>query len=155
MKPQDPEEDFKKQYPNLFGMDKKNPFSVPENYFEDLPGSIQSRIQQEEQESWLETLKRTFYRPQWAFALLLLLLLTAGGWFFFSNRQVQPAQREMALTADELKNAAILGDIDEFDLLDEYASLEETASADEESKTEIENYLIENHTDLNQLINEL
>ena len=51
----------------------KQPFSVPDGYFEDLPMKIQSRIEGQKKESWVRT---PAFRLAFSVAAMLILVFT-------------------------------------------------------------------------------
>ncbi|WPP48685.1 hypothetical protein [Catalinimonas niigatensis] len=71
---------------------KKNIFHSPEGYFDQLPGRIQEKIRQEEQED------NVFVLPRWSYVVAAsVLILLAAGIFFYS----QPDQSANTLAVEQ------------------------------------------------------
>lgn len=149
------DEELKKLAPHLFNGEKKNLFTIPDNYFEDLPGLIQERIQSEKRVSLVEVFSNWLLRPRIALGLILFALLLSGGLYFFQSRDGSPVTSEVVITFDDLKGSGAMDQIDENILIDELIAYNESSEASKIQDFDIENYLIENHTDYEQIINEL
>jgi len=67
---------------------------------------------------------------------------------------VQCPERELHLTDEELSNSMYLAQLDEHVLIEALGDEEISGSADKNADAEMENYLIDNHIETNQLINE-
>lgn len=100
--------ELKKIAPNLFGREKRNPFEVPRNYFDDLPSLIQEKITKKPKETLLETLFLSFFRPQLAFLLVILICFVAGGLFFYQYQQKTLNQSEILLSFDDLTKSGFI-----------------------------------------------
>ncbi len=94
----------------LDDIDKKNIYNVPEGYFDELPGIIQSRITKKEQKpvfSWSQ--------PVFKLALPAILVLMIAGYFAFFNEGV-----------DSKSAAEILAEVETEHLIDYLAFSEMT-----------------------------
>jgi len=147
------QEQLKLSAPVLHSMEKNNPFTVPDGYFDRLPAEIQEKISLRKEDPWFVLLLKGILRPQPAMVVLMLFVLVSIA-LYFADWQNHQSAEVVALDSADLRNAEIAFAIDESTLLDELANLDETDSY-KGNETEIENYLIDNQTDLNQLINEL
>jgi len=65
--------------------EKKNPFSVPDHYFEKLPNEIHKRIS-EDKVSWKEQLLTILLKPQLAVIASLLIFVLIALLVFFSEK---------------------------------------------------------------------
>jgi hypothetical protein len=117
----------------------KNPFEVPETYFEKLHASVHDKIIRKKSPSW-----KKIFRP--AFAIPALILVAALIFFFqkFSEKNI------VELCADDLKNSSFLMNVEEYILMDYIAAQEEN-----HSDYNIKQYLIENNIDITEIENEL
>jgi len=145
-------EDINKIAPTLAGLEKRNPFVVPENYFENLPGAIQDKISSSNQLPWYETFQQAIAVSRAGLAMLIILLaITAGLFYLDHNRETGRKQ----LVEQDQRNMEILVEVEEAELVEELIAMNDEHSTDRISESEIENYLIDNHTELNQIMNEL
>jgi hypothetical protein len=131
----------------LHGIEIKSPFDVPEGYFDRLPEMIRDRIATKERG------KIKFLRPVLATSLaaacVVLLLVTRPSQ---PDGGVQPVNGG-SLTAQELGASTLFGSMDEQMLIE---MLEEKNAQALPGETEdAENYLIDNHIELDQITNEL
>lgn len=116
---------------------KENPFTVPENFFENFPSRLQDKINNQESTEWN-------LRP--AFAVILLILLVSTITFFYQPSQ--PTSTEIAeITYDELESS---GYITEYSI----AMLAEQIETSGDTIGQIEQYLIE-YSDEDLLLNAL
>ena len=98
----DQEKDIKKELeeisPFLAGLDKKQDFKVPVNYFENLQDEIWEKVRpqqvvvQEKQVSptWLEQVEAfiaSLFQPRMALAMASVLVLLTAGWFFLQDTE--------------------------------------------------------------------
>ena len=169
---QNKNEDFLK---NLSG--EKNPFQVPESYFEELQGIIKDRIsalpENEKPSSinpfvipngYFEKLpaaisdkvlsterngRITFLYPRIKYVLAAAIVLIAIGLIYMANFQTKESE-QLQLTAEELKNSTIIYSIDEDIIVDVLAS-----QNIKKSDQSLEQYLIDHDIELSQLENAL
>jgi hypothetical protein len=87
---------------------KKSIFHAPEGYFDQLPGRVQERIQQEDQAN------KTLSLPRWTYAVAasVLVLLVAG--IFFYQQYRLPADT----MASEQKIEQLLASVPDEELID-------------------------------------
>lgn len=122
----DRKEEIKKELeelsPFLSKLKKENPFEVPANYFEQLPGQImeQAKLTPVERPaprvSWLDHIGAAFsfmLRPQVAFALICLAALSWTGIFMWKNQS--QLQAEVLEQEDTFIEEYIAAHLDEFD----------------------------------------
>lgn len=154
------QEELKGEAPFLSGLPRKEPFRVPENYFEELPAKVQDRINARKpaaEAPWLEWLMRRRWVSLSAAAVLALFFSIAlylytpepAGMAVTNDPTVETAGQEAALT-----DAAVLEYIDEETLEEELMALAEgTAPAgDDETEEEVlEEYLIDHTSELELL----
>ncbi|HKR07260.1 MAG TPA: hypothetical protein VJY62_21680 [Bacteroidia bacterium] len=146
-------DDELKDSPLLKNMSRENPFKVPDGYFESFPTIITERItSQRSKPAWIIFLKNVF-QPKYVVAMLVFAAALTSGVVYF-NQHPAATDREIILSYDDLNNSNYIAQFDESDLIDAYLS---GANADKsnESNTEIENYLLDNQTDISIIENEL
>lgn len=149
MKPEELEDDKLNEIaPSLSKMSRQHPFTAPDGYFDSLPTIITERITAEKEKPWLTKVFEQLLQPKFT-AALAALVLAAGAWWYLGDR-IQPSN-EIALTYTDLAESEFFYDLDEQLLVEELA--ENTSS--ETGNTDLENYLLENETDIDNLINEL
>jgi hypothetical protein len=138
--------------PTLSKMSRQHPFIAPDGYFDSLPTIISERITAEKEKPFWVTWRTIVLRPRLT-AALVSVLMVAGAWWYFSNRtgNNQNGSEEIAVTYADIVESGIFYEWDELLLVEELAA----NSTDEPESTDMENYLIENETDINNLINEL
>ena len=148
------EEELKKSAPHLFKIEKKEVFTTPENYFQNLPGLMQDKVH-------ARVKPKSFWVPDYKLALVaasVCLLVFAGIKFFSTskNETSEIAAVEMATDYD----AQYLASADETELAEQLddESLETTSALIEEnsglSNQEIEDYLLNNNIDIATITNE-
>ena len=121
------------------------PFTVPEGYFEKLPYAIRERLPAGRERRPVRLLRPAFGLSLAAVCLLLFLLIRPG------NRE--PGAAGSDLSYEDLSASGYLGELDEDVLI--HALEAGTAESIQHPDADIEEYLIENHVDLDQLTNEL
>lgn len=137
---------------SLSGMEKKNNFSVPENYFEKLSSSVQDKISAPKKSPWLETFFSGALFPKLSIATCVVVLL-AGSIYYFNKQQDSSDFAQTTNSSSEYYASDLLSELDESALTDLYA--QSITAENRSDNAEIENYLIENNIDDNSLINEL
>ncbi len=143
-------EELKSIAPHLSSLPKKNAFTSPENYFEKLTVNISNKVHAEKQKTWWQLIFETLVQPKFAVASVALSLLV-GGYLYNQKQNVVNAQLEMTATnINNLSDDEILSQLDETVLADVMDDNATDATANDEV-----DYLIDNHTDLNSIINEL
>lgn len=146
-------DDELKDSPLLKSMNRENPFKVPDGYFDSFPTIISERIAvQNSKPGWIILLQNIF-RPKYIVAMFVFAAALASGIVYF-NQHTTITDQEIILSYDDLNNSNYIAQFDESDLIDAYLS---GANADKsnESNTEIENYLLDNQTDISIIENEL
>lgn len=83
----------------------RNPFSVPEGYFEEFHDMLMQRIAQEQQHVRPTRIRKNFFHTigQWNYAAAILCLFLIGGVVYMSNT---PSDTSIA-TVDEYSNEYI------------------------------------------------
>jgi hypothetical protein len=137
----------------LSEMEKKNNFSVPENYFEKLPSLIQDKIAAQKKIPWWKEILASLLSPRFALAACSFLIVI-GSFYYFKNinNSSLPANSSMA-NVDDVDANALANELDETSLTEAYAQAISTEPNNESS--DIENYLLDNNVDVNSLTNEL
>jgi hypothetical protein len=140
---------------SLARREKKNNFSVPENYFENLNSIVQDKIAATRKQRWQERVFVFLFQQKLVLASLLIVIIF-GSVYYFKNagNTILPfdnTQQELALTDDDVN--ALAAELDEHTVTEFYA--QSISASTENSNTEIEEYLIDNNIDVNSLINEL
>ena len=143
-------EELKDVAPLLSSLVKRNAFTAPENYFEKLTVSISDKVHAQKHKAWWQVVFETLAQPKFAITSIALFLLV-GGYIYNQKQNVATAPLEMtAYNINNLSDDEILSQVDETVLADVMDDNANDASANDEV-----DYLIENHTDLNSIINEL
>lgn len=125
--------------------EKEQPFTVPKDYFKQLPDEILAKVQPEKmmqketQVSWLDRFVaelQWLLQPRPALALATVAILIMAGIFFFNNSTPAVSDVQWADISEEEINAYVASNIEEFetDLLWQHSSLD----ADDELSTELE-----------------
>jgi len=143
-------EELKDIAPQLSSLTKKNAFTAPENYFEKLTVSISDKVHAEKHKTWWQVVFETLAQPKFAFASVALCLLLG---VYIYNQKQNAVIIPLEMTATNISNLSddeILSQVDETILADVMDDNSTDASANDEV-----DYLIDNHTDLNSIINEL
>ena len=147
--------DFLKGSPS--GNSGKNPFRVPDNYFDDFPNKIQSSIAGEAKKSNVSFfLSRSFLRPVGMMSVCIVLILTG----IFTYRSFN--HKSEILTSEEIafycNQQGLIDDLDETELIliSSYANEphKHKTEADKEAEV-IQRYLLEEGIEMNDIINEL
>jgi len=126
-------------------------FTVPSGYFEQLPLTIQDRISEKKTALVRPLLRRPSFALSLAAAFIAVMLVTRPALWFGMKTNVDTG----SITAEELSNSSYLSEMDEPVLIDAIESHEQPIAASKNSNTEVENYLIDNHIDMNLLTSEL
>jgi hypothetical protein len=151
MNTQEEFDDLKNDAPKLHSMDKKNPFVVPEHYFETLSSRIQDRITLEnKQPQWIKILK-SLLLPKVAIPALACCLMLGIGIKYLVKPAAVTVTEETAITYDELNSTEYINMLDEEQIVTAIAEQKEATT----TTTEIEDYLIENNVDESELISAL
>ncbi len=138
--------------PFLAKTEKKNPFSVPENYFENFPLSIGEKCRK----STTIISRKWIPEPRLAFALCCIILLMVTG-IKLSTRDNVPAQAGsspesaiLSLSYEDLCASGIISELGEDDIMDPGIS-SGISSGKKTNENEIEEYLISNHVDISTI----
>ena len=142
--------------PEIPGLNRDNPFAVPEGYFDRFPLKMADRIAAEQSRFRFPFPALLKPIPMLATALVLLRALVVG--YRYLNTSVDPLSEEEISTY--VYQEGILDDFSEEELL-EYSELsipESDTGADHQSSSDqhgIQEYLIESGIDEVDIINEL
>lgn len=140
---------------------KNNPFKVPENYFEELPGRIQERINTRQLVPE-RSMRTVIFNPRVLAAASFVLVLGLASLFIFqlkdnTNDLVDPlAQEEFSTISDYL-----LTDIDDTELMKVYVEMTELSnnglliSTEDPDEQEVIDYLLEDDMIEYYLLDEL
>jgi hypothetical protein len=135
-------------FPQLRAAGKKNPFSTPESYFDELPSVVATRIH-----------SNKHHRINWIPRLAVIAGVLAGAvilvnWYI-TREAVPTTQTAYEITSEHITESGYLFEMDEH-LLVEALSIEsiENEFITNESE-ELQDFLIDNTTDINLIINEL
>ncbi|MBL0342816.1 MAG: hypothetical protein IPP71_19155 [Bacteroidetes bacterium] len=151
-----PEQDPDFGMPGNSSLVKKNVFLTPDNYFEKLPLEISDKIQSGKTLQGKFGLVQNHLNRRLLTAFMVLVVTIAGGILYWNKTQ-NPNQSETVLSYEDLINSDFVSELDESMLVDAYMS--ETINTDEDlnevDNTILEDYLIENNTDITLIINDL
>jgi hypothetical protein len=151
---------LEKEAPLLASIPKRNPYTVPEGYFDALPAAILEKCR--ENTAMPETKARIFwlFRPQWMVASLVLII----GFTFYTrnNSSNNTLEGLTAQVSDSAMYQSLQNNIDYVDV----NSLEDEVQTDDitavplrsdtaSNQQDIENYLMNHHIDASDIENEL
>lgn len=143
-------EELKRIAPTLFSMEQRDPFVVPDGFFERFPHEVQAAIAAREKGGGWAGLPVLVRRL--AIALPVIALL-AGAWWHFSRNIHRSAIAELS-TTPSLDDLSWLDEQDLLASLDD-ADLDAFGSADLElSEAELAAYLLHENVDITELITE-
>lgn len=135
------------RFPNLEKAGRKNLFTVPEGYFNQLPGAIADQINAGKQ----PVINGRNYKPVvLGLSLIVAIALIFGVNYFrtIDNKEVsQPIISYQDIHLTGLEDEVIYDEITVEDLAD--------TTVQDAVKSEMYDYLIENNTDISLIINEL
>jgi len=140
----------------LLNKAKANAFVVPDNYFDELPYAIKENIDAEIKQIFSVKKLINFIKPQFTIPSFVAVMLIFIGFMVYKN---EIKNKEYALKTKQLsRNVSnitpdYLNNIDEIILIEEL-DIKKLIDDDAENRM-IENYLIDNHTDCSQIINQL
>lgn len=109
--------------PKLSQLGKKNPFTVPDFYFQSLPEKLLQRVRNEPlpwTERWEAVLNQFFLRifqPRYALTFATCLVALAVSIGFLKNREVQYPSAQLSEISTEEIDAYILSDFDDYELV--------------------------------------
>jgi len=144
-------DELRKIAPELSKLERKNPFEVPPDYFDDLSSKIQNRIsyKKEEKISWY----RIFLKPKYSIAVSISIILIVSGIFTYNYFEKQSANNKN-IYWDEImsENNSINYNFDENSLVETLADL--TPESESEQIIKSDSTLKSISTDdLNEYIN--
>ena len=141
--------------PTLAAIPKTNPFSVPEGYFDNLPGAVQNKIKASQKRT------RPLYLASWKISLaaasIALLMVT---WMVFGpSPDSLPTYSLDEFSAEEIHSLFANDDnfeLDESMIVASYIESEAVWDGEDPSLVdeEVIEYLIENDIELDLIINE-
>lgn len=135
--------------PVLSSIPKYNPFTLPKDYFEDLPSSVQQRTASGSHSSWLDWLKMAI-RPNFAVPVACVIIIAFTGIHYLNNSQAPKNEIAREINIDEQ-----LQDIDETTLADALSASGTTETEVNPENENIKQYLIDNNIDETNLTYEL
>lgn len=151
---------LEKEAPLLASIPKRNPYTVPEGYFDALPAAILEKCR--ENKAMPETKAKIFwlFRPQWMLSSLVLII-----GFTFYSRNISNNNTLEGLTAQVSDSAMYQNLQNNIDYVD-VNSLEDDVQTDDitavplrsdtaSNQQDIENYLMNHHIDASDIENEL
>ena len=107
--------------PGLSKLEKKNNFSTPTDYFDDLSTDIQDKIRMKSSH-YHKTARIWFGYPQIAVAASVILIIVVA--FFYLNQSEQKQYADNTIYWDEILNDNTLIDkVEEYQLIDAYIEL--------------------------------
>ena len=138
----------------LVNTSKKNVFSTPQNYFEQLPVDISSKISSStSSKSYSNIFSRKFAMA----AVLIAVALFAGGYFILT-KEITTVQNYQALLYDDILHSGVVDDMDD-ELLYEYFIIDnpdgELMDPSDEDFNQYRNYLLEENIEVTLITNEL
>lgn len=145
-------DELKDMAPGLADIPKKDSFTVPENFFEKFPVMVSDKIHAQKNKSWWSELANVILKP--AYALPVVAIIAFGTYTYLNNQTIITPAEILSVTVEDLSKDEILSQLDENIITDEIASITPEENLTTET-TDIENYLIDNNTDINTLANEL
>lgn len=152
-------EELKEIAPVLSCIEKENAFIVPNDYFDHLPYSIRERISAEKHRfAWTEKLIG-FLRPKFAIPLTMTVIIVVIGLTLNKNSKKtenttfasNKVLKDYAISSEEIDQSYYLNNIDEATLIEEI-DIKQFSKPD--NNRIIEDYLMDNHTDVSQIINQ-
>lgn len=141
-----PKDELRDIAPDLSAMKNQDGFSVPHNYFKELPDRVLARIHEEEQKpSPVDAWWARLWQPRYALAFAtVLILVVAGIWITKSDTPTDPLA---SITGDEALQY-VMANLHEF-------STEDVLSVSTGSEWEAEEFIRVSDENLDQLIDEL
>ena len=151
---------LEKEAPLLASIPKRNPYTVPEGYFDALPAAILEKCRESKSAPELKAKIFWLFRPQWMIASLVLII----GFTFYSrnNSNNNTLEGLTAQVSDSAMYQSLQNNIDYVDV----NSLEDEVQTDDitavplrsdtaSNQQDIENYLMNHHIDASDIENEL
>jgi hypothetical protein len=152
------EENLKKETPLLHSIPKRNPFTVPEGYFDGLPSSILEKCRETAK---IPTFSKIFwlFRPQWMMAVSVCAVCLG---FLFRNNTPASFETLASQVSDSAIYNHLQNNIDFVDVgsLEDAVQSEGTLTQPAQSDTATDqqdeiNYLINHNIDATDIENEL
>lgn len=140
--------------PKLARMEKKNPFSVPDYYFQSVPDKLLARAKNEPQ-AWTERLENSLnnifsriFQPRYAVTFATFLVLLAVSIGFLKKKESANVAPQLSQIPTEEIDSYILSDFDDYELValngtDEVTG-KENFIPENISDEELNNYLNDN-----------
>lgn len=133
---------------------RKNPFKVPEGYFETLPGQIIQRIEAEKQAPKIFQLRDFFVKSSWAVAASLLLLMSISLYYWYSEKSQSPVYTNLeSMTTEEIISSQLLEENYITDQLIEEVAMEQVLDSNNAESDFLSAFTIE--TDVNEILDYL
>jgi hypothetical protein len=145
------DQELSQMAPFLSKIEKRNSFDVPPGYFDALPSIIQEACIQSRKESILLRLQVYILRPRMLVSFCVLLVFA----FFVYRYLPKNSTQNLAMTnisASDISETDLLISMDESILIE---SLPDIEFETQNTKTEIEDYLIDNNIDLSGIAGSL
>ena len=133
----------KKYNSGIKGIEKKNSFTVPDGYFENLSSRVQSRLLQENESPRVQTWERNIFRSKLALAasFIGLIIITYAGIRYLSVESGSPEPEAIEI-ADVINYQ--INDFEEDMIYNLYAETNmENADQDESGNEKIINAMVE------------
>ena len=140
--------------PILKNMSRENPFTVPQGYFDSFPTLMSEKIASHSSKPAWSVFFQKVFRPRFVVTACVLAVAITSGVIYF-NRDIPVNNPEIIISYNDLKNSDYLDQMDESDLVEAYSSSEQELSQDNSKNSSIENYLIDNQTDISLIENAL
>ena len=134
---------------NLDDFSKKHPFTVPDDYFDQLPGKIQERVQ------GTTSGYKFAWVPVMRYAMAMLVVAAVAFIWFWNTPEAQKAQSPESILAS-LETADLVAYLKEGDITTD--ELLDGVRLNNEDATEIEGAVFDidlDDSDLNSLMNEI
>ncbi len=128
--------------------EKQQPFDIPPTYFENLPSILQNKISIQAKKVKIINFKR-FSKTQLLAAAASIAILCLIGVDYWKTSQDKPAEKTMEYLADHIDQSILE------DALAEEPATKAAPQGTTETSADYINYLIDNHIEVNTLINAL
>ena len=136
---------------------RKNPFQVPDNYFDSFPNRVQTRILSKAKKNNVPFfLSRSLLRPVGMMSVCIVLILT--GIFTYRSFNNKPDVLTNEEIAFYINQQGLVDDLDETELIliSNYGNGADKQKTEAEKEAEvIQRYLLEEGIEMNDIINEL
>ena len=132
--------------PNLSEIGNRNPFVIPDGYFDELPHIIQKRCQEQKKKIFSWEKLAFLFKPTFVLPIVMAVVLFAGSIYFIRNDNKSVSTYR---TTDSISLTDNVQYIDEMLIIESFG----TAGADDPEP--IIDYLIDNDIETTTITNEL